>query len=287
MSLLPAMPDCENTPNQQGLSLEDVQGKQDTRGISLQRVGVSQVEMPIRLVQKNGQPQTVAATAKMSVDLPAHEKGTHMSRFIIQLAQWSEEKVLSLNIAEFLTEMKARLKAHSAQLDLTFKYFINRQAPVSAMSAPMGYLCQIRGRIEGEQISILMGVTVPCSTLCPCSKAISDFGAHNQRAEIRATLQLDTAHSHPMVWLEDIIAGLEETASCPVFPLLKRADEKWVTERQYTNAKFVEDVIRDATLMLRQTQGVSCFSLEVEALESIHAHNAWVAHAENFDANLL
>jgi GTP cyclohydrolase I len=263
--------------------LEDVQGRPDPRGIALDRVGVKDVDMPLTVVQKDGHQQVVAARVTMSVGLQAEVKGTHMSRFIIQLSEWSRSKAITLNLREFLEELTERLDAPSAQIGIAFRYFMEKAAPVSAgLSAPMGYDCTLSGRLDNGVCTIIMGVDVPMSTLCPCSKAISDFGAHNQRAVAKTRVVMDTEHEHSVVWIEDIVAGMDEAASCPVYPLLKRADEKWVTERQYTNAKFVEDVIRDATLFFRGHEGVTGFSLEVEALESIHAHNAWAAHAENF-----
>jgi GTP cyclohydrolase I len=262
-------------------SLLDVQGLPDTRGIALQQAGVKAVEMPITLLQKNGLTQTVAALATMSVSLPAHDKGTHMSRFVMQLAEWSKERVLSLNLREFLAEMQVRLKAPSARVSLDFRYFVERPSPVSDYSAPMGYACQLAASLsETGHYSATLGLTVPIATLCPCSKAISKYGAHNQRAEVRARLALDTFADHPMLWFEDLVDLFEACASCPVYPILKRSDEKYVTERAYENPKFVEDVIRDAIAALRLLPGIRGFDLEVEALESIHAHNAWATHRE-------
>ncbi|MDX2084884.1 MAG: GTP cyclohydrolase FolE2 [Candidatus Melainabacteria bacterium] len=271
--------------------LHDIQGQVDTRQVPLNRVGIKNVDVPLTLIQKNGRQQVVAASATMSVGLQAECKGTHMSRFVLQLAEWSLKKPVSINMREFLQETLERLNAPSAQADLRFKYFVDKPAPISRLTAPMGYDCQFSARMTTasptsapNSYQFCLGLDVPMSTLCPCSKAISDFGAHNQRAIAHVKLLLDTVHEdeHPLVWIEDVITQVEECASCPVYPLLKRVDEKYVTERQYTNAKFVEDVIRDITVVFRQFPGVQGFSIEVEALESIHAHNAWAAHAENF-----
>lgn len=264
-------------------ALEDVQGKRDTRGIALTHAGVSEVEMPLTILQKNGKTQRVAANARMSVGLDAEEKGTHMSRFIIQLKEWSEDKVFSVHLREFLQEMQQRLNAPSACVDVAFKYFIGKKAPVTDDSAPMAYTVSYQGLLKGEELDLTLKLAVPMATLCPCSKAISDFGAHNQRAITTLTLKLDTevTDGHPVVWIEDLVQLVDDEASCPVFPLLKRDDEKWVTERQYTNAKFVEDVCRDVALRLREQQGIAGFSVTVEALESIHGHNAWAAYEEN------
>ena len=271
----------------QNKTLEDVQGKADTRNIPLEAAGVSQVEMPLQVLQKNGKTQTVATTVSMSVALPPQEKGTHMSRFIIQLASWSEHNVFSLPAMKpFLEELHERLNATTAQAEIAFKYFIDKKAPVTQGSAPMAYAVRLRGVLVNQALSVFVRVEVPMATLCPCSKSISDFGAHNQRAITTLDLLLDEnqlalAEASPL-WIEDLVALVDEEASCPVFPLLKRADEKWVTERQYTNAKFVEDVVRDVSLALRTVPAIKGFSVKCEALESIHGHNAWAAHQEAY-----
>lgn len=264
-------------------TLLDVQGLADQRGVTLNQVGIKNVEMPLIILQKDGKTQTVQANATMSVGLPAECKGTHMSRFVIQLDEWSRDRVFSLDLKAFLEELKARLEAPSAYTELKFRYFIEKPAPVSKMSAKMAYECIFKGCLdESGKHRVMLSVIVPCATLCPCSKAISDYGAHNQRAEIRATVILDPEADERVIWIEDLVAGLEDASSCPVYPLIKRADEKFITEKAYDNPKFVEDVIRDSTLFLREYKGVTGFSLEVEAMESIHAHNAWATHAENF-----
>lgn len=273
----------QNTSSNQFSTLLDVQGLADQRGVTLNQVGVKNVEIPMQVLQKDGKTQLVQAVATMSVGLPAEFKGTHMSRFVIQLNEWSQNKTFSLDLREFLIEAKQRLEAPSAFIELKFRYFMDKPAPVSGMSAPMAYECVFKGSLnEQDQYRLILSLMVPCATLCPCSKAISDYGAHNQRAEIRADILLDNTQEHRVVWIEDVVAGLEEASSCPVYPLIKRVDEKFITEKAYDNPKFVEDVIRESTLFLRDYKGVAGFSLEVEALESIHAHNAWATHAENY-----
>ncbi|WP_373531309.1 GTP cyclohydrolase FolE2 [Vampirovibrio sp.] len=272
-----------NTNVNQSSTLLDVQGLADQRGVTLNQVGVKNVEIPMQVLQKDGKTQTVQAVATMSVGLPAELKGTHMSRFVIQLSEWSENKTFGLDLKEFLIEAKQRLEAPSAFIELKFRYFMDKAAPVSGLSAPMAYECTFKGTLnEQDQYRFILSLMVPCATLCPCSKAISDYGAHNQRAEIRADILLDSQTEHPMVWIEDVIAGFEDASSCPVYPLIKRIDEKFITEKAYDNPKFVEDVIRESTLFLRDLKGVSGFNLSVDALESIHAHNAWATHAENY-----
>lgn len=264
-------------------TLLDVQGLADQRGVTLNQVGIKNVEVPMKVIQKDGKVQNVQTMATLSVGLPAELKGTHMSRFVILLSEWSQNKNLCLNLQTFLEELKTRLDAPSAYTELKFRYFIDKAAPVSKMTAPMAYECVFKGSLDEDgHYRLILTVVVPCATLCPCSKAISDYGAHNQRAEIRAHVIIDPDTEHRVVWIEDLVEGLEAASSCPVYPLIKRMDEKFITEKAYDNPKFVEDVIREATLFLRDYKGITGFSLEVEAMESIHAHNAWAAHAENF-----
>ncbi len=264
--------------------LTDVQGLEDTRGIALNWVGIRNVAMPIQVMQKEGGTQHVKATCMLSVGLAKEHKGTHMSRFVEHLSQWRKDNVLTLNLKAYLKEMQKRLNAPSAQVELKFDYFMEKAAPATKQTAPMAYGCRLKGIISPtDEYQLVLGVTVPVTTLCPCSKQISKYGAHNQRSHIRATLIVDSGSEQPIVWLEDVIRDLELTASCPVFPLLKRPDEKWVTEEAFENPKFVEDVVRDATILLREKEGITGFHLEVEAFESIHDHNAWTEHHENFN----
>lgn len=268
---------------QQQKPLLDVQNLADERGVDLTWVGISSVDIPMKVLQKNGKAQAVQALARVSVGLSKQYKGTHMSRFIEQLTEWSRDNVLSMNLKEFLADTKKRLNAPSANLELKCKYFIDKKSPATDNSAPMAYQVSFEGTLDDQdQYRLVLGVIIPVTTLCPCSKQISDYGAHNQRSEIRARVVIDPDTEHPVVWIEDLAAALESTAACPVYPLLKRLDEKWVTERAYDNPRFVEDVIRESTLLLRKYDGITGFDLEVEAFESIHAHNAWTAHAENF-----
>lgn len=261
--------------------LDDVQGLGDTRGVALSQVGINEFEMPLTVVQKAGGQQHVAAKATMSVNLTAEHKGTHMSRFVMLLDEWRQKSVFCLDLQNFLLAMRERLHAEDAYIDLSFRYFIDKAAPVTGLSALMAVDVRFHGELHGEtDYSMVMGLSIPISTLCPCSKAISDFGAHNQRALIHADISIDAQREHPMPWIEDLVTALEACGSCPVYPLLKRVDEKWVTEQQYTNAKFVEDVAREATLVLRDYPGVNGFAVEIEALESIHGHNAWTRHSE-------
>jgi GTP cyclohydrolase IB len=260
--------------------LYDVQGYADTRGVALSQAGVKAVQMPLVIEGQLGQTQTVAASANLSVFLNAEQKGTHMSRFVIQLSEWTKDRPINRHFDAYLTDMCQRLESPSAQLSLSYKYFVLRQAPVSDMAAPMAYDAQYLAHQHNGTTHVTLGVEVPIATVCPCSKAISKYGAHNQRVMVRAWV--NTQLNGPMVWPVQLIETIEQCASCPVYPLLKRQDEKYVTERGYENAKFVEDVARELTLLLRAMPGVTGFKMEVEALESIHAHNAWTFHEEQF-----
>lgn len=256
-------------------TLTDVQNLSDHRGITLQQVGVKGVDIPLCLVQKDGHLQTVHASVALGVELHKDFKGTHMSRFVIQLAEWSKHQSFSHNLKAFLEEMQERLSAECSQIRMEFNYFIEKAAPVTGMKAPMSYPCFFEATLNRGKYTFNLGVSSYISTLCPCSKEISDYGAHNQRAVVRTKVQLNTENDQPLLWIEDMAELIDECASCPVYPILKRIDEKWVTERQYDNPKFVEDVIRDAIALLENKSGVKGFEIEVEALESIHGHNAW------------
>lgn len=267
--------------------LEDVQGNADTRGIALKTAGVSKVVMPLKVLQKDGRVQTVHATTDMGVYLPAEQKGTHMSRFIILLNQWSEDHILTANLHTLLNVVKQELDSSNATIRFQFPFFINKKAPVTHHSAPMAHQVEIRGNMdETGTLTTVLGVKFPIATLCPCSKAISNYGAHNQRAELRVKLLLDNTRIEteqtPMLWIEDVVAQLDEAASCPVYPILKRTDEKYVTERQYDNPKFVEDVVRDGSLILNTLPAINGYTIEVEALESIHGHNAFAYHEQQW-----
>jgi GTP cyclohydrolase IB len=265
-----------NTPE-----LLDVQNLVDSRGIALQKVGVKNVELPVHILQKDGITQMVSATVTLSVDLPEEYKGTHLSRFIIQLAERSEDKAFCYNLKDFLEETKTRLASNEAHIEMGFRYFVKKASPVTKMVAPMAYQCRFEAALSPKgEYQFTLGVEIPIATLCPCSKAISDYGAHNQRAMIRAKVRLDMDNDHQVLWIEDLADALDECASCPVYPILKRADEKYVTERAYDNPKFVEDVMRECVATLRATPSVLGFELEVEAFESIHGHNAWAYQNE-------
>ena len=258
-------------------NLKDIQNLEDERGIDIQKVGVKDVEMPLSIQRKNECDQVVCAKVRMSVSLPRQYKGTHMSRFIKVLNSWGERNLLSTDLKGCLETILHKLDAKSAEVCLKFKYFINKTAPVSGQSHPMGYDCSFQGEIKNDEYKFVLGVKVPVTTLCPCSKEISKYGAHNQRAIISVKISYpETEH----IWLEDLIETIENCASCPLYSLLKRQDEKYVTEKAWENPRFVEDVLREVVLKLRNNPVITEFEVDCEAFESIHNHSAWAYQKE-------
>ena len=254
--------------------IKDVQNTPDKRNIALQKVGVKNVETLLNIERKGSKaPQRVYAKAKMSVYLPSNYKGTHMSRFIEILEEYRKKDLIGVDIKKMLEDMKLRLESKSAYLKFDFKYFIKKKAPKSALEALMCYDCYFEGTLdENDVYKFFLGVKVPLTTLCPCSKEISDFGAHNQRATVSLKISYP-GDKH--IWLEDLISEIESCGSSELYSLLKREDEKCVTERAYENPKFVEDVIRDVVIKLENNPVISTYEVEIEAFESIHNHSAW------------
>jgi GTP cyclohydrolase I len=248
--------------------MQDIQNNKDFRNIDIDQVGVKGIRYPITVRDKDQGSQQTVAEINMYVNLPRYYKGTHMSRFVEILNEHSRRISLQ-NFTEILEEMKERLNAESAHMEISFPYFINKAAPVSGSQGLMKYQCTFKGSLnKGSDLVII--IHVPISTLCPCSKEISDFGAHNQRGEVR--LQ---ARFKKFVWIEDLIRLVEESASSDVFSVLKREDEKYVTEKAYQNPKFVEDIVRDIAVKLNDDPNITWFSVESENFESIHNHNAY------------
>ena len=257
--------------------MKDIQNLKDNRNVDIQKVGIKNLELPLIIQRKNNSNQIVCAKARVNVSLPRDYKGTHMSRFVEVLTEWQHKNLLGVDIKGCLEKIISNLDAQSGELEFNFTYFLDKKSPVTGMSAPMSYDCSFEGRIENGDYKFILGVTVPVTTLCPCSKEISDNGAHNQRAMIKVKVSYDeTDH----VWLEDLIELIESCSSCPVYPLLKREDEKYVTEKAWDNPKFVEDVLRDTVVKLRNHPIVKEFEVDCEALESIHNHSAWAFQQE-------
>ena len=254
----------------------DVQKQKDKRNIPIQKVGVKDVEIPLKIQKKStsgSDHAVVYAKVKMSVGLPSYFKGTHMSRFIEIINDYRSEALSIDDIERILFDMKNKLDATTSYLKFKFKYFIEKIAPKSKNKSLMCYDCAFEGELDEEcNFKFYLEVKVPMTTLCPCSKEISDYGAHNQRAIVRVKISYDNDKN---IWLEDLIKTIEDCASCEIYTLLKREDEKYVTEAAYNNTKFVEDIIRDVVIQLDNNEIIRFYEIEVEAQESIHTHNAW------------
>lgn len=257
-------------------TLPDIQKSIDNRGTSIDQVGVSNVRYPITVMDRNNGTQHTVANVAMSVNLPAHVKVTHMSRFIEVLSAY-QEAFSSERLPEVTQQVRERLGAERARIDIAFPYFISRPAPVTGKAALTDYDCWMRADVSADTEEMVIGVTVPVASLCPCSKEISDYGAHNQRGDIDIKLKLtrDADGKTAMLWLEEIIDMAEASGSAPLYPLLKRPDERYVTMQAYDNPAFVEDIIRNMAVRLKSDARVDWFQLQVTNYESIHHHNAF------------
>lgn len=250
--------------------IADVQSRPDHRRIDIDKVGVKNISYPIIVLDKFNGTQHTIACINVYVNLPYRHKGTHMSRFIEILSEFRRH-ISIRNIPQILEETRRRLNAQSAHIEMTFPYFIEKEAPVSKASALMEYICTIKGSLDANgHIDLVACVKVPVTTLCPCSKEISKVGAHNQRGEVRVNVRFKK-----FFWMEDLIRIIEESASCEVYSLLKRQDEKFVTERAYANPRFVEDIVREIALKLDQDDNFTWYSVDSENFESIHNHSAY------------
>jgi GTP cyclohydrolase I len=248
--------------------MKDIQNNKDDRNIDIDQVGVKGISYPITVLDKNMGEQQTVAKINMYVNLPRYYKGTHMSRFVEILNEHSRRISLQ-NFSEILEEMKKRLNAESAHMEITFPYFIKKSAPVTGSEGLMEYKCTFRGSLNAGS-DVVTVIHVPISTLCPCSKEISEFGAHNQRGEVKLQVRFKK-----FIWIEDLIKMVEETASSDVYSVLKREDEKYVTERAYENPMFVEDIVREIAKKLNNDPNITWFAVETENFESIHNHNAY------------
>lgn len=252
------------------MEMQDVQNQRDYRNIPIDRVGIKNLKYPITVRDKREGHQPTVATINMYVNLPHRDRGTHMSRFVEMLHLFRPAVSLK-NFSVILEEMKRHLNAASAHVDVTFPYFIEKKAPVSESVGLMDYTCRIIGVSDSEgKIDLVSEVIVPISSVCPCSKEISDAGAHNQRGEVRLSTRFKK-----FIWLEDMIELIEGTASCDVYSILKRVDEKHVTEKAFANPKFVEDIVRDVAMKLKQDDNITWFTVSAENFESIHNHSAY------------
>ncbi len=249
--------------------IADVQNSEDNRQIAINKVGIKDIRHPVRVKDRSDGEQHTIATFNMYVNLPHNFKGTHMSRFVEVLN--SHDKEISVeSFKGMLSEMAGRLEAESGHIEMSFPYFINKQAPISGVKSLMDYDVTLIGEIHSGVPTMYIKVVVPVTSLCPCSKKISERGAHNQRSHV--TVQ---ARTNDFVWIEEIVELVEKQASCELFGLLKRPDEKLVTERAYDNPKFVEDMVRDVALQLNRDDRFTAYVVESENFESIHNHSAY------------
>jgi GTP cyclohydrolase I len=248
--------------------LPDVQSSEDPRQIAIQHVGVRGIRHPISIATSSGVLPTVASI-DMMVALPSHKRGAHMSRFI-ELLGHNREPLSVASIGILLESILERLEAASGSIEARFIYFVNKTAPVSGSQSLMDYDVALAAWGSKDRVTLTQKVVVPVTTACPCSKQVADYGAHNQRSHVTVSVELGTA-----VPIEDLIRIAEGSASCELWALLKRSDEKYVTERAYDNPKFVEDVVRDAALALDSDERVLAYCVESENFESIHNHSAY------------
>jgi GTP cyclohydrolase I len=255
-------------------ALHDVQAEHDTRGLHIDQVGVSGLSYPVSVLDRDSGLQHTVGKIALSVGLPHHTRGTHMSRFVEILENHRGEMTIH-TLPELLDEVRVRLDADSAEIDIRFPYFLSRSAPVTGKSALMEYECQFHGVRSQDGDVFTLGVTVPVSTLCPCSKEISDYGAHNQRGYVCVEVRSNSFEDDDLIWIEEVIDWVEASASAPVYPLLKRPDERHVTMQAYDNPRFVEDMVREVGLLLAGDSRVAWFRVHAENLESIHNHSAF------------
>jgi len=246
----------------------DIQNQSDHRNIEIEKVGVKNIKYPIIVLDRKNKVQHTIATINMYVNLPHHFKGTHMSRFIEILNEY-RGRINLKTLYTIIDKMKEKLNAKSAHLEIEFPYFIEKEAPVSKAKSMMEYICRFCASHNKER-DLYIEVNVPITTLCPCSKEISQSGAHNQRGKVSIKFRFEK-----FLWIEDIIKYVEESASSEVYSLIKRPDEKFLTEKAYSNPMFVEDVVRNIATKLDSDTNITWFSVEAENFESIHNHNAY------------
>ena len=252
--------------------MKDIQSEPDFRQIPIDKVGIKNLRYPITVRDRRDGFQHTIAAINMYVDLPHDNKGTHMSRFVEMLHLLRPDVSLE-KFSVILENMKKHLNAASAHLEMTFPYFIEKKAPVSSSPGLMDYTCSIRGSSDPNgKVDLVSEVVVPISSVCPCSMEISDNGAHNQRGEVRLSTRFKK-----FIWMEDMIELVENSASCDVFSVLKRVDEKSVTEKAFANPKFVEDIVRDVAKKLNADDNITWFSVSAENFESIHNHSAYAS----------
>lgn len=249
--------------------IADVQSSRDTRKIPIDKVGIKDIRHPVVVKDRSGREQHTVANFNMYVSLPQHFKGTHMSRFV-QILNNHEYEITVESFRKMLEEMVSTLEAESGHIEMHFPYFVNKTAPVSGVQSLLDYEVTFVGEYVDGKPSMRVKVLVPGTSLCPCSKEISDYGAHNQRSHVTVDVR-----TKDFIWIEDLIDLVEKQTSCELYGLLKRPDEKYVTERAYDNPKFVEDLVRDVATKLNEDDRIASYVVEAENFESIHNHSAY------------
>ncbi len=257
--------------------MKDVAMAPDVRGVAIQRVGITDLHVPLLIKRKDNGFQSVLGNLTVGVDLPKHYRGTHMSRLVEVVFKWSQKPLGGHDVRQILEQVRKKLAADRAHITVKFKYFMQKKAPVSRSPSALDYDCEFTGMLSDEGFDFILGVEVPVTTLCPCSREIAERGAHNQRGFIRARIRYG---KDVFYWIEDLVSRLETVPSCDVYPLLKRRDEKFVTEKAYDSPKFVEDMLRDTILMFRADPNILWYEIECETQESIHNHNAHAYQCE-------
>jgi GTP cyclohydrolase IB len=259
--------------------IPDVQNSQDTRHIAIDKVGIKDIRHPVVVRDRSGGEQHTVANFNMYVSLPHNFKGTHMSRFV-EILNNHEYEITVDSFKHMIEEMTELLDAESGHVEMSFPYFVNKAAPVSGVKSLMDYEVSFIGEITSGVPSVLVKVLVPVTSLCPCSKKISDRGAHNQRSHITVKVR-----TRDFIWIEEIIDYVENVASCELYGLLKRPDEKYVTEYAYDNPKFVEDIVRDVAIEFNKDDRIASYTVESENFESIHNHSAYAMLSHDKEAS--
>ena len=251
------------------VEIADVQNKPDTRHIAIDKVGIKDIRHPVRVKDRSEGEQHTIANFNMYVYLPHNFKGTHMSRFV-EILNRHEREITVDSFKGMLIEMAGRLESEAGHIEMSFPFFVNKRAPVSGVRSLMDYQVSLIGEIKHGEPAMFIKVVVPVTSLCPCSKEIADRGAHNQRSHVTVSVR-----TREFVWIEEIIDLVEREASCQLYGLLKRPDEKFVTEHAYDNPKFVEDMVRDVASRLNEDERIGAYVVESENFESIHNHSAY------------
>lgn len=251
------------------VSIVDVQGSADVRRLPIDKVGIKDIRHPVAIRNRGGHTQHSVGIFSLYVDLPHDRRGTHMSRFV-EILNTHEEPLSAAAVRTLLAKISSTLESDAAYFEVKFPYFVTKKAPISGVASLLDYDVTLVGEKQGNDIKVAIKVLVPITSLCPCSKQISEYGAHNQRSHVTLTARIDGER-----WIDDLIDIVEEEASCQIYGLIKRPDEKFITERAYDNPKFVEDLVRDIAGRLNMDPWVLSYTVESENFESIHNHSAY------------